>query len=256
MPSEKWIWGAVPTGFDKATDKQGNRLIVRQDRLGLIDISAITEGYIQNDTRYVGRAPLYAVKLEAGDVALIRAYWHGGLLRSVTRNCFITWPPRPFRELTITEELRRRGIRTVEVYGACVKRVWGPVYQGWLVTRELSGSQDLWSAFSGEFVQRAGMSAILKAMALTLAALHREGVYHNDLNLKNLLVRLEPGGVTAYVIDFDKAKLFLGRLPAALANRNLARLLRSVRKMDPQRRCFTVSAWNEFLSHYYENSAT
>jgi hypothetical protein len=253
MSSENWIWGAVPTGFNKIADEQGNRLIVRQDRLGVIDISVITRHYIQNDTRYIGRGPLYAVKLDDGDIALIRAYWHGGLLRNVTRNSFITWPPRPFRELTITEELRRRGIRTVEVYGACVKHVWGPVYQGWLVTRELSGSQDLWSALSGEFVQRAGLSATLKAVATTLSSLHREGVYHSDLNLKNLLVRLEPEGVAAYIIDFDKAKLFLGKLPAALANRNLARLLRSVRKMDPQRRCFPVSSWNEFLSLYYAN---
>ena len=32
MLSESMIWGAVPQGFDRITDDQGNRLIVRRDR--------------------------------------------------------------------------------------------------------------------------------------------------------------------------------------------------------------------------------
>lgn len=246
-------WGAVPAGFSKITDNRGNRLIVRQDRQSVIDPSlCVDSNRGRIDARYQGRSPLRAVTLTGGDTALIRAYWHGGLLRHITQDWFLTWPPRPFRELNITEELRRRGVRTVEVYGACVTPVCGPVYRGWLVTKELRDAQDLWAALQSNFVQSAGLTTILKAVAVTVRALHREGVCHGDLNLKNILVRAEAKGVAAHVIDFDQAKLFLGELPAGLVNRNLARLLRSIRKLDPERKYFSTVAWNEFLSFYHE----
>jgi hypothetical protein len=255
MPSDNMTWGAVPAGFSKIADDRGNRLIVRQDRQNVIDLSVCTATIgIQNDIRYEGRGPLRAIRLTGGDTALVRPYRHGGLFRHLSQDCFFSWPPRPFRELSITEELRRRGIRTVEVYAACVSRVCGPVYRGWLVTRELRDAQDLWAALRSDFVQRAGLTAILRALAITLRALHREGVYHSDLNMKNLLVRLEPEGVAGYVIDFDKARLFLGALPPALVNKNLSRLLRSVRKLDPERKYFSVSAWDDFMSIYHEPS--
>jgi hypothetical protein len=46
--------------------------------------------------------------------------------------------------------------------------------------------------------------------------------------------------------------LFFGNLPAALVDKNLTRLLRSVRKLDPERKYFSVSAWDNFLSFYRE----
>jgi hypothetical protein len=255
MLSEQMTWGAVPAGFTKVADNRGNRLIVRQDRQNAIDPSICVDGSRgQIDARYQGRSPLRVITLTGGDTALIRAYRHGGLLRHFTQDWFLTWPPRPFRELSITEELRRRGVRTVEVYGACVSPVCGPVYRGWLVTKELRDAQDLWTAFQSNFVQRAGLPTILKAVAATLRALHREGVYHADLNLKNILVRSEAEQVAAYVIDFDQAKLFLGNLPVGLANKNLGRLLRSIRKWDPDRQYFSTAAWNDLLSFYYENA--
>jgi hypothetical protein len=59
------------------------------------------------------------------------------------------------------------------------------------------------------------------------------------------------GGVRAYVIDFDKAKLLLGGLPEWLVRRNLDRLLRSARKLDPQRRYFSPRHWDQFIRFYY-----
>jgi tRNA A-37 threonylcarbamoyl transferase component Bud32 len=120
------------------------------------------------------------------------------------------------------------------------------------VTKELTDSQDLWTALRGDFIDQAGLPAILKAVAVTLRALHEEGVYHSDLNLKNILVRMESNGVAGYVIDFDKARLFLGKLPGALIKRNLDRMLRSICKLDPERNYFPASAWNDFLGYYDE----
>ncbi len=255
MLTEKMIWGAVPEGFRKMTDPQGNRLIVRQDRAGEIDCSICRDNPSSAEQReYQGRAALQAIRLRDGETALVRSYRHGGLLRGFTREWFFTWPPRPFRELAITEELRRRGLRTVEVYAACVRRVGGPFYRGWLMTRELRDASDLWAALQGDLVQHIGVQVILKAAADALRTMHREGIYHADLNLKNILIRVNGSGVEGYVIDFDKARLFLGKLSPELANKNLNRLLRSARRLDPARRYLTAAAWNEFLDFYHGGS--
>jgi 3-deoxy-D-manno-octulosonic acid kinase len=139
----------------------------------------------------------------------------------------------------------------VEVYAAGVERRRGPFYRGCLVTRELRGGKDLWSALQDPAMDPARLRAVLKSAADTIGAMHRQGVYHADLNLKNVLVRCDQENAESYVIDFDRAKLFLGRLPAPLARHNLQRLLRSARKLDPQGRHFSTGAWNQFLDDYH-----
>jgi len=250
---DELTWGKPPEGFVKRTDNRRGRWIVRQDRECEIDISTCFNGHggLIN-SRHSGRTRLKALRLSDGETALIRPYHHGGVFRSYTGTWFFTWPPRPFRELVITEELRRRGIRTVEVYAAGVSCGVMPFYRGWLVVRELVDSQDLWAALQSGFLEQVGRGAVLRAVAQSLRAMHREGVYHGDLNLKNILVRSEANSVVSYVIDFDKTKLFLGSLPAQLAARNLDRLRRSVLKLDPERKYFPASAWDEFLGFYQE----
>ena len=254
MLTENLTWGALPEGFTKITDGSGHRLIVRQDRLADIDGSVCRDDPdALEDCRYRGRNALRALTLPDGETALIRRYQHGGFFRALTGAWFFSWPPRPFRELSITEELRRRGLRTVEVYAACVGPTKGPFYRGWLVTRQLSDAEDLWSALQSGLVERIGLHAALQAVADSVRAMHREGVYHGDLNFKNILLRLENGAVASYIIDFDKAKLFLGQLPPQLAKKNLARLLRSAHKLDPEQKYLPVAAWKEFVDFYHGN---
>jgi hypothetical protein len=252
MLTENLTWGALPEGFTKITDGRGHRLIVRRDRVADIDCSVCSD-HSPADCGYRGRSALRVLTLPDGETALIRRYEHGGFFRALTGAWFFSWPPRPFRELTITEELRRRGLRTVEVYAACVGPTKGPFYRGWLVTRRLSQAEDLWSALQSGLVERIGLRVALQAVAESVRAMHREGVYHGDLNLKNILLRLENGAVAGYIIDFDKAKLFLGQVPPELAKKNLARLLRSARKLDPEEKYLPAAAWNEFVALYHGN---
>jgi serine/threonine protein kinase len=247
------VWGAAPDTFNKVVAEPGRRLLLRADVADELRLEMCT-GYDHSGelSRFAGRKSLRTVKLKNGENALIRTYRHGGLLRWVTGRTFFSWPPRPFRELAITEELRRRGFPTIEVYGACVENTLGPFYRGWLVTRELKDSFDLWAALQNGFVGKWTAEVVLRAVASSLVFLHQQGVYHSDLNLKNILVRAEPAGMKAYVIDFDKAILFLGRLPDRLAEKNLRRLLRSVWKLDPQRQYLTAADWDDLLAWYRE----
>jgi Lipopolysaccharide kinase (Kdo/WaaP) family len=256
MFSENRIWGAIPEGFQKLTDLQGNRMAVRSDRQPEILFSTCLEIERRGDAaRVFGRGDMRSLQLQDGTTALFRCYRHGGFFRSLTGKWFFSWPPRPFRELTITEELRRRGFPTVEVFAACVERTHGPFYRGWLVTRQLEESRDLWDGLQSGFCQDVGIEATLKAVAIVVRRMHREGVYHRDLNLKNILIRQTAAGVESHVIDFDKAILVLGQLPAPLARENLNRLLRSIRKLDPQRRFFSSISWDGFLEYYNASTA-
>ena len=250
MISEYRVWGRVPPGFIKIVEASGCHLILRGDQERALSAASWHDSVTGEGLQ--GRGQLRRVTLPNGEVALLRRYHHGGAFRRLTGGVFFTWPPRPFRELMITEELRRRGIPTVDVYGACVEPVWGPFYRGWLATRAIPGAQDLWAALQSGFVRAAGEESCLRAVAASVRALHREGVYHDDLNLKNILLCSENRGVTAYIIDFDKAKLVLGGLPARLAKKNLDRVLRSARKLDPARRHLSLARWHEFLHFYYQ----
>ena len=254
MLPDSIIWGALPSGFIKVADGNGNRMLVRQERQREIGFDICLGPHRSGEiSAYQGRSALTALRLSDGETALVRQYYHGGVFRGLTRSWFCTWPPRPFRELTVTEELRRRGLLTVEVYAACVSRGYGPFYRGWFVTRELRGAVDLWSALRQGLLDRWGSESAWQAVAKSLRTLHREGVYHGDLNLKNILLRQESAGVVSYLIDFDKATLFLGRLPTELAKKNLDRLLRSACKLDPERRYISEPTWQQFVDLYYGN---
>ncbi len=249
--TEARLWGAIPAGFGKMTDGRNLYLLVRDDRAGEIGFGIFDATRELQPSSYEGRMPLRALRLRDGETALVRSYRHGGLLGGLRGGFYASWPPRPFRELAITEELRRRGLPTVEVYAAGVERIRGPFYRGFLVTRELRGGKDLWSALQDPAMDPARLRRILKSIADTILTMHRQGVYHADLNLKNVLVRYDQKTAESYIIDFDRAKLFLGRLPAPLARSNLDRLRRSARKLDPHGRHLSAGAWNQFLDDYY-----
>ena len=256
MLSDQLTWGAVPEGFVRWSDGKGGRMIVRRGRERQIKIdSCFAEDGRSEPSEYQGRSHLRRIHLPDRANALVRRCQHGGLLRGLTGQWYFTWPPRPFRELVVTEELRRRGVPTVEVLAACVIRSAGPFYRGCLVTRELVDSEDLWSALQSGLVARLGLETTLRAVAASVRAMHREGVFHSDLNLKNILLRPEKNRVASYLIDFDKAKLSLGQLPTELAARNLDRLLRSTRKLDPTGNYLSAAAWEEFVSYYYDRDA-
>jgi len=164
---------------------------------------------------------------------LIRHYAHGGLLRRIMGDRFLLGS-RPFREMTLTEEVRRRGIPTLRVVAAIQYQDPWPFYRGDLITTEIPSSKDMVcfllcrpptpsreeTALRHEVVRQAGRA---------VGVMHRQGVYHGDLNLKNLLVQTSPQGPQVYVIDFDRSRI-LKRLSLRMRTKNLLRLNRSVEK--------------------------
>ncbi len=199
--------------------------------------------------RYFGRAELRAVELADGGRALVRSCRHGGLLRHLTRDWFVSRPLRPFAELAVTALARERGLPAPEVLAALVTHGVGPWYRGWLVTREIKGARHLWAALL-EGIGGDGKQALLRQVGHSLRLMHTSGIDHADLNLRNILVLDGALGPKVFIIDFDKARLFEGEVPAARARRNLQRLRRSVDKLDRERVRVRPRDWDVLVDAY------
>jgi Lipopolysaccharide kinase (Kdo/WaaP) family len=251
---DEWLWGKTPEGFTRIVTERGTMIVARQGLEEYFVGKSFAGGAEASGvTPFQGRARLTAIVLPDGASALVRFYRRGGMVRYLTRDLFWTWPPRPFVELAATEHARRRNICTLEVVAACVERAWGPFYRGWFVTRELIGSRDLWEALRGENHTAAEKTALLKKVAGRIRWMHLQGIDHSDLNLKNLLVRREGTEIHVYIIDFDKARLSSAPVSGRNAGRNLERLYRSARKLDPSGCWFSEEEWRLFGRFYHES---
>lgn len=167
---------------------------------------------------------------------VVRHYAHGGLLRRLLGDRFFLGS-RPFREMMITEEIRKRGIPTVHVVAALCHRGWGPFYRGELITEEIPGARDVVSLLFDFGKAPSKREHLLRRETVRHAGravrlMHDRGVYHGDLNLKNILVqtanRHDPG---VFIIDFDRSKIRKS-LSTRHRMRNLLRLNRSVEKWN------------------------
>ena len=251
---EDWFWGHTPAGFKRVAAQSGRMLVVREqlgDFLVALNLSGSAETSART-SRFRGRGSLTSISLADGTSALVRSYHRGGMVRYLTKDLFCTWPPRPFLELAVTEQARCRGISTLEVIGACVERSWGPFYRGWLVTRELMGARDLWSVLREESYAGGGKKDLFQAVARSIRWMHGQGLYHQDLNLRNVLVRFESGALRVYIIDFDKARFSSRAVSNSKAESNLDRLYRSIRKLDPDQRRVSREEWDGFRRFYRE----
>jgi 3-deoxy-D-manno-octulosonic acid kinase len=178
-----------------------------------------------------GRGPAYRLTLGDGTRAVLRLSRRGGLLARVVRSTYAGVRPRPLRELVVISEARRRGVPAPEVLAA---RVEGRLlYRGALVTAEVPAAVTLLDA-----LRRAPDAATRRALAASagraIARMHAAGVFHADLNLRNILVQQgsdEAAVVT--LVDFDRARLRGSSLSAVSRRRNLRRLSRSLAKLDP-----------------------
>jgi tRNA A-37 threonylcarbamoyl transferase component Bud32 len=136
----------------------------------------------------------------------------------------------------ITEEIRSKGLLTARPLAALRHPAGALFYRGELITQEIPESQDLASFFAGhEGLASKGRSTqrheVARQAGRTVRLMHDLGVYHADLNLKNLLVRpVSHARPTVYVIDFDRSRIRPSLSPRARV-RNLLRLNRSVDKL-------------------------
>ena len=212
------------------------------------ELRAVIEGAARGKGESLrgGRGTLWRVPFEGNGAAIVRTYRRGGLVRHLTRDLYWDRPPRPFAELRTLVEARRRGVPTVEVLGAGMTWAGWGCYRGTLVTREAAGFVDGWRWLQ-TLPAAAERRAVAAHVAETIRLMHARGVQHADLNLTNVLVRVEDGRPAALILDFDRARMFASGLTPTRRRRNLRRLRRSMSKLDPDGRFFPLAERDEFF---------
>jgi hypothetical protein len=177
-----------------------------------------------------GRTPHPSIPLKEGKRMVVREYSHGGLLRAITGNFYFSGA-RSFRELAVTEEIRSCGIPTIEPIGA-IHQVTGfpPLYRAYLLTLEVPGALN-----AIQYIEKIGKNPnqerllhkrkMIVNSSLLIRQFHQSGFFHQDLQLKNILV----AGDWLLLIDFDRSYR-KSTLSARERMRNLLRLNRSVEK--------------------------
>ena len=176
-----------------------------------------------------GRGAAHRLRLPGGIAAVLRFYRRGGWLARLVRESYVGSMARPFRELAVTAEARRRGVAAAEVLAARVEG-W-LTYRGAIVTAEVPEAVPVIEALREATDER--RRALATAVARVVADMHRAGVFHADLNLTNLVARGVPAGPDVTILDFDRARVGRAPLRARARERNLRRLARSLRKLDP-----------------------
>ena len=184
------------------------------------------------ESQHGGRGTIQRVPLGDKGNAIIRPYKRGGFVRHLVHDLYWDHPPRPFAELIRTETARERGVPTVEVLGAGVERIAFGLYRGTLITHEAEGFLNWW-AWLQTHPPTEERQLVTQKVVQAITHMHDAGIHHSDLNLTNLLVGPESGQPETRIIDFDRARIFTTSLPFSRRKRTLARLFRSMNKLDP-----------------------
>lgn len=205
-------------------------------RQGILKPHRLITTHHKTGKQYVGRGVLPAIEIQegTGKRMVAKQCMRGGLLRFINKDLF--WGGmRPFREMIANEHILKRGIKTTEILAAAQHRVFGPFYRTYLFSLELPECADLIAFFEAVRGQpppqrfRAKVP-LIKAVAGALAAMHREGIYHRDLHLKNILIeRCRNSMPEIFIIDFDRA-VCKNSLTSKERLKNLLRLNRSIEK--------------------------
>jgi 3-deoxy-D-manno-octulosonic acid kinase len=192
-----------------------------------------------------GRASI-AVVSTGEERWVLRHYRRGGFIARLSRDRYL-WlgesRTRSFAEWRLLAELRRRGLPVPAPVAA--RYVRGALtYTADLITEQLPDSRTLADAVTGAHLPAEQWTIIGK----TIAAFHREGVHHADLNAHNIMIE-HAVAPRVYLLDFDR-----GRIEArgSWEQEVLARLRRSLEKIKVQRGdvAFADQQWESLLAGY------
>lgn len=155
---------------------------------------------------------------------VLRHYWRGGMIARINRDSFLRVAPdrsRAMQEYRLLDWMRSQGLAVPRPCAARFRPVAGGLfYQADLVTQMLPGTVTLADALAAGPLD----TTIWSRIGAAIAQMHGLGVYHSDLNCRNIL--LDQDG-KVWLIDFDKSAC---RPDGPWKQANFDRLERSLRK--------------------------
>ncbi len=190
---------------------------------------------------------------------MARQYVHGGVfgLAAGPLRTFFIDPSPMTAELQTASHLLRRGVRTSRPLVLRLEYGIGPFFSAILVSEKIVGVLNILQLCSRVVEGSldfgpAARHRLLKNTAGSIAQMHANRVYHGDLNLKNVMIRVDGGRISdeVYLIDFKKAVLCDAPVPAEKGVSNLNRLWRSMRKWPDSAAVFPPEDRTALLESY------
>lgn len=191
-----------------------------------------------------GRYTTWFVKTDSAQTWVLRHYWRGGLVGKFNRDSYLYTglkQTRAMAELAILETLYQEGFAVPRPIAANVIR-FGLWYRADIIIEHVTGAKDLVAQLS----LRPLTDQQWYALGQLIAQFHLRGVYHADLNAKNILLAHNQ----FYLIDFDRGEL---RQPNSnWQHANLDRLLRSFNKEQGKQPelAFSEHCWQQLQNGY------
>lgn len=196
-----------------------------------------------------GRGSAWFIDAPFGPVVL-RQYLRGGWVANISRQSYFFTTlsrSRPFREFHILAALHASGLPVPRPVAALCEH-HGVLSTGSIMTMRIPSARTLF-----DVLPVAGDGSGLKDgfwnnVGQCVRRFHKAGVWHADLNLRNILV---DANQQIFLIDFDRARYTPEKVVDGKAN--LARLKRSFLKLWPgQEISGFQSIWNQVLAGYDE----
>ena len=174
----------------------------------------------------------------------LRHYYRGGLIEKLSKDKYLftgLHKTRAVAELALLTQLFNEGFAVPRPIAANVERS-GLHYRADIIIERVAGAQDLVAKLSQEVMT----AEQWRQLGTCIAKFHQRGVYHADLNAKNILITDDE----FYLIDFDKGEIRAPNTKWQAAN--LDRLLRSFNKEKRKlpALAFTESNWQDLLKGY------
>ena len=187
-----------------------------------------------------GRAAAWFIQL-SGLQAVLRHYRRGGLAARFARDQYL-WQgverARSFAEFSLLQTMRAMDLPVPRPLAALVRRK-GLIYRAALITERIHQARPLSACPESALWMEAGR---------TIAKMHHAGIWHADLNVFNVLIDAQN---KVWLIDFDRGRHL--KMHSGLRTENIARLLRSVRKVAAP---LEATCWSSLTSGYQETWQT
>ncbi|WP_394129180.1 3-deoxy-D-manno-octulosonic acid kinase [Shewanella maritima] len=180
---------------------------------------------------------------------VLRHYWRGGLAEKLSKDAYLytgLHNTRAIAELGLLEQLYNEGFAVPKPIAAQIQR-FGIWYRADIIIERIAGAQDLVAILSAHPMN----DALWFSLGVTIAKFHQRGVYHADLNAKNILLT----GEQFYLIDFDRGEL--RKANSHWQQANISRLKRSFDKEKTKlpKLAFTENNWQQLLKGYQQQLA-
>ncbi len=228
-------------------DTERSHILYDADTLGQPDDAFFEPQHWAERQQLLGSAPGRGttVFVQQGErVFALRHYCRGGLPAKISRDRYI-WlgleKSRPWREWTLLLELFRRGLPVPRPLAVRLTR-HGLTYTADIVTEVIDARP-----LAEWLCERRLPAAQLEQVGSWLRRFHLEGLFHADLNARNILLD-EAGKV--YLIDFDRSELRRG--DEGWRSANMERLKRSLEKFRRSEKNFAFDDedWKAVLRGY------